>query len=120
MLRVEAFEGPIARLLEKDQDGEDLGGMQPCRASTVALPDCEQLAVPQGLEALPKRIHRAIQVEYTHGDAPVGLMGPEKPHHNPAGGIALIRDSRYSSNLRGGEILTAVSALPAGDPTLHR
>jgi hypothetical protein len=38
VLRVEAFEGALAGLLEMDQDGEDLGGVQPRRSTSLALP----------------------------------------------------------------------------------
>jgi hypothetical protein len=43
--------------------------MQLHRLSTATLSCTEQFAVPQRLEAVPKRVHRAKQVEYTHTGA---------------------------------------------------
>ena len=68
VLGVEPFEGPIPRLLEEDEDGEDLRGMQPCCAAALACPTPQQLTLPLRLEALPKGVHGAKQVEYTHSD----------------------------------------------------
>jgi hypothetical protein len=68
MLRVEPFERPIPRLLEEDEDGEDLGGMQPCCAAALACPAPQQLTLPPRLEPLPKGIYRAKEIEYTHRD----------------------------------------------------
>ena len=93
MLGVEAFEPAIPRLLEENEDREDLGGMESGAASTMSSPRRQQLALPERFKALPKGVHGAIQIEYT----PVqylqfGLMGCRKPHHNPAGGISLIHN----------------------------
>jgi hypothetical protein len=68
MLRVEDFEGAIARLLEQDEDGEDLARMQPCCATTLTRPRRQQLALPLRLEPLPKGIHGAKEFEYGHSD----------------------------------------------------
>jgi hypothetical protein len=64
----EAFACPIPRLLEHDEDRQDLGRMQPRRASPLACATAQQLALPLRLEAVPKGIHRTEQVEYTHTD----------------------------------------------------
>jgi hypothetical protein len=68
VLAVEPLERSLPRVLEEDQDGEDLGGVQPGRSSTAALSRRHEFAVPQRLTALPKRLHRAKQVEYTQSD----------------------------------------------------
>src|SRR5258708_35518962 len=65
VLRVEALEGAVARLLEQDENRHDLAGMQGGGAPTP--PTCRHLLLfPDRLELLPERIHRAVQVEYTH------------------------------------------------------
>src|SRR5262249_38058827 len=68
LLGVEAFEGPIAGLLEENEDGEDLGRMQSGCPTTAALAGGEQFAFPQRLKALPKGVHRAKEVEHIHHD----------------------------------------------------
>jgi len=91
MLGIEPFAGPIAGLLQEDEDGQDLCWVQSGSAATVSLPRGEQLALPQRFKVLPEGIHRAIQIEYTHAQyLQFGLMGPRKPHHNAVGGIWLI------------------------------
>jgi hypothetical protein len=75
LLRGEAFERPLPRLLEENQDGEDRGWMQPCRASSLACATgvrhwraplacvtAQQFTLPPRLEALPKRIYGTKQV----------------------------------------------------------
>jgi hypothetical protein len=107
VLAGDPFEGPIARLLNEDEHGQDLGGVQPRRSASLPFPRGQQFTLPQRLEALPKPIHRAKQVEYTHSDAASsGLMGRGKPLHIPAGGITLIQDSRGIS-MNEGEPRTA-------------
>jgi hypothetical protein len=66
MLSVEALEGPIARLLEEDEDGQDLRWVQPRGSTSLACAAAQQLTLPLRLEALPKGIHRTEQVEYPH------------------------------------------------------
>jgi len=91
VLGVEAFEGAVPGLLEENQDGEDLGRIQACRSSTASLPRRQELALPPWLKPLPKGVHGAVQIEYTHEQyLQFGLMGPRKPHHNPTGAISLI------------------------------
>jgi hypothetical protein len=55
-------------LLEEDEDGEDLGGMQPCCAAALACPAAQQLTLPPRLEALPKGIYGAKEIESTQSD----------------------------------------------------
>jgi hypothetical protein len=57
----------------------------------LSLATVQQFALPHGLEALPKGVHGAIQIEdYSCQCLQSGLMRRRNPHHNPAGGIALI------------------------------
>jgi len=68
MLGVEAFERAIPRLLEEDEDGQDLCWVEPRGSTSLACAAAQQLALPLRLEPLPKGIHRTEQVEYTHCD----------------------------------------------------
>jgi hypothetical protein len=68
VLRVEALKGAVARLLEEDQDRHDLAGTQAGGALAAPQTGAQPLPFPPRLKLLPERIHRAIQVEYTHGD----------------------------------------------------
>jgi hypothetical protein len=66
---------------------------------TMSPPAPERFARPQRFKALPERIQRAIQIEYTHSDASrSGLMGRDIPQHIPAGGVTLIQDSILLAN----------------------
>jgi|GEM_PF-4567379 len=65
---VEPFEGAIPRLLKEDQDGENLCWVQPCRPPTAAMARRQQFAFPQRFKAAPKRVHRARQIAYIHGE----------------------------------------------------
>jgi hypothetical protein len=68
VLGVAPLERPIPRLLEEDEDGEDLRWVQPCCPAALARPAAQQLTLPLRLEALPKGGDGAKEVEYTHSD----------------------------------------------------
>jgi hypothetical protein len=68
MARVKVLEGAVARGLEQDQDRHELARAQPGSASATPFRP-QSLPLPQRLKLSPKRIHRAVQVEYTHDDA---------------------------------------------------
>jgi hypothetical protein len=55
-------------VLEENEDGEDLGGMESGAAATLACAAAQQLTLPLRFEALPKGVYRTKQVEYTHSD----------------------------------------------------
>ena len=86
VLGVEAFEGPIARLLEEDQDGQDLGRVQPRRASSLSCPHCAAVHAPTAARTAAKTHPRSKTGRvYSWRCLQCGLMGREKPHHNPLG-----------------------------------
>jgi len=62
------LEGALPRLLNEDQDREDLGGMQPGRSSPLTSAAAQQLALPLRLKALPKGSDGAKEIEYPHRD----------------------------------------------------
>jgi len=66
VVRVEAFECAVARLLEEDQNGHDLARTQLRRPLALAATCGQHFTLPQRFERLPERVHRAVQVEYTH------------------------------------------------------
>src|SRR5262249_45915982 len=68
VLGVESLERAIPRLLEEDQNSEDLGGMQPRCAASLACAAAQQFTLPLRFEALPKGGYGAKEVEYTHRD----------------------------------------------------
>jgi hypothetical protein len=88
----EALEGALPRLLKEDEKGHDLAGTQAGGASTMTS-RADLLSFPQRLKALPKRVHRAIQIEYTHEQClQSGMTRCWKPHLIPAEGILFIQD----------------------------
>jgi len=66
MLGVKALEGAIARLFEQDQVRHHLAGRQSGSAAPLAATRRELLLFPPRGKLLPERIHRSVQVEYTH------------------------------------------------------
>jgi hypothetical protein len=65
---VEPLERPIPRVLEEDENGEDLRWVQPGCPAALACAASQQLTLPLRLEALPKGGDGAKAVEYPHSD----------------------------------------------------
>jgi hypothetical protein len=73
-----AVAGPIARLLQADQAGEELRWRQPRRPAAPPWPTAEQLALPQGLEARPARVDGALPSTTEHYRSRILLRGTSR------------------------------------------